>query len=98
MPDYAGVKKSTIEIPVRDGSKIRALLYQPENVPAEGSPLVFLIHGGGFCIGIPEMEENVALDCVKVHGAVALSVDYRMAPEHAFPGPTNDCWDALKWV
>lgn len=97
-PDYSGIKKSTIKIPVRDGSEIPALLYQPETAPAKGSPLVVLYHGGGFCVGVPEMEEPVALHAVQSSGAVVLSIDYRMAPEHPFPVPTQDSWDALKWA
>jgi acetyl esterase/lipase len=96
-PDYTGVKKSTIQIPVSDGTTIPALLYQPTDAAANG-PLVVLYHGGGFCIGIPEMEEPAALECVRNHGAVALSVDYRMAPEHVFPVAITDSFDALKWV
>jgi acetyl esterase/lipase len=96
--DYTGVKKSDIQIPTSDGASIRAILYQPESKPAAGGPLVVLYHGGGFCLGTPEMEELFALELVKKHGAVAISVDYRMAPEHPFPGPITDSWDALKWA
>ncbi|KAJ9638296.1 hypothetical protein H2199_006983 [Coniosporium tulheliwenetii] len=83
-----GVKKSEISIPVRDGSSIRALLYQPETPAKEGSPLVVLYHGGGWCLGVPEMQ----------FGCVCISVDYRLAPEHPFPVPVEDSWDALKWI
>jgi len=95
-PDYSGVKKSEIQIPMRDGKSIRTVLYQPES--GAPGPLVVLYHGGGFCIGFPEMEEGIALEVVRTSGATALSVDYRMAPEHPFPGPTDDSWDALKWA
>ncbi|KAK5014024.1 hypothetical protein LTR16_002500 [Cryomyces antarcticus] len=39
----------------------------------------------------------VMLFCERL-GFVALNVDYRLAPEHVFPTPVNDCWDALKWA
>lgn len=52
-----GVEKSRISIPVRDGSSIEALLYQPTNPPKEGSPLFVAYHGGGWCLGVPEFEE-----------------------------------------
>jgi acetyl esterase/lipase len=97
-PDFTGVEKETISIPVRDGSSIPALLYRPTKTPVGGSPLIVLYHGGGWCIGTPEMEEDNCLIFVKLFGAIAISVDYRMAPGYAFPIPIDDSWDALKWV
>ncbi|KAL4861511.1 Alpha/Beta hydrolase protein [Aspergillus spectabilis] len=96
-PDTSGVDKSEIRIPVRDGSRIRAILYKPQTKPVAGSPLVVLFHGGGWCIGLPEMEEPNALLLVKNHGAVVVSVGYRKAPGHRFPTAIHDSWDALKW-
>jgi acetyl esterase/lipase len=97
-PSLSGVEKETISIPVRDGSSIPALVYRPKTSPVDGSPLVVLYHGGGWCLGVPEMEEENCLTFVKEFGAVAVSVDYRLAPTHMFPVPIDDSWDALKWV
>lgn len=52
-----GVEKSRITIPVRDGASIAAALYRPVTKPDAGSPLVVAFHGGGWCLGVPEMEE-----------------------------------------
>lgn len=35
---------------------------------------------------------------VQRFGAVCVNVEYRLAPEHPFPTPINDCWDALQWA
>jgi acetyl esterase/lipase len=96
-PDYAGVHKETISIPVRDGSSIPALLYRPTEPPSGGSPLMVFHHGGGWTLGVAEMEEKNCLPAVKL-GSVAVSLDYRLAPEHVFPTAVEDSWDALKWV
>lgn len=93
-----GVKVSEIQIPVRDGAKIRALLYQPDDESKKGGPLCVLYHGGGFCIGSAEMEFVAAKHFVSKYGGVAVSVEYRKAPENKFPVPINDGWDACKWV
>jgi len=97
MPDYAKVKKEEILIPMRDGTSIRALTYKPSSPPTGGSPLAVLYHGGGWCLGPPEFEEDSCLTFVKLFGGVAVSVDYRLAPEHPFPTAVNDSYDALKW-
>ena len=31
-------------------------------------------------------------------GVISVNVEYRLAPEHPFPTPVNDAWDALQWV
>ncbi|KAK7734592.1 hypothetical protein SLS57_000289 [Botryosphaeria dothidea] len=93
-----GVTKTRITIPVRDGSSIEALLYQPTTKPADGSPLIVAYHGGGWCVGVPESEEVNCVNAVQHFHAVALSVAYRLAPEHPFPTPVDDSWDALKWI
>lgn len=74
------------------------MVYKPSNLPRNGSPIIVLFHGGGWCFGCPEMD---ALNCIKAvqkYGAVALSVDYRLAPECPFPAAVNDSWDVLQWV
>jgi acetyl esterase/lipase len=97
-PDYAGVLKSNISIPVRDGTSINGLVYKPATPPKSPSPLIVLYHGGGWVLGFPEAEEGTALVAVREFGAVVVSVDYRMAPEGPFPVPIEDSWDAVKWV
>jgi acetyl esterase/lipase len=89
------VVQELITIPVRDGSSIPATLFKPE--VATPGPLVVLYHAGAFVIGYPEMQAPVACHLVQTYGAVVLSVGYRKAPEHPFPTPIHDSWDALKW-
>ncbi|TKA74431.1 hypothetical protein B0A49_02859 [Cryomyces minteri] len=93
-----GVKEEDIQVPMRDGAEITVRVYSPEKPPSGGSPLIVMFHGGGFVLGGLENEElNCRLFCERL-GFVALNVDYRLAPEHVFPTPVNDCWDALKWA
>lgn len=94
----ADVKKSETHYTTRDGTSMRVLVFQPAEAPAAGSPYIVMIHGGGFCIGSPEGEEQTCRNLVQAFGATCLSISYRLAPDFPFPYAPNDCWDALKWA
>jgi acetyl esterase/lipase len=75
-----GVIEESITIPAGDGYEIPTRIHKPETIPTEGTPLVVMYHGGGYCLGNPDGE---ALNCrafVKHFGAVCVNVDYRLAP------------------
>ena len=61
-------------------------------------PALVYFHGGGFVVGSLDLYDA---DCRRIAaevGAVVVSVDYRLAPEHPFPAPLEDCYAALVWV
>ncbi|MGW6929108.1 alpha/beta hydrolase [Lentzea sp. NPDC054927] len=77
------------DVPVR--------IYTPAN--HEGaSPGLLYIHGGGFVLGDLDMFHAHVLRVVDALGIVVVSVDYRLAPEHPFPAPVEDCYAALQWT
>jgi acetyl esterase/lipase len=92
------VKQSELEYPTEDGTKVRAKLYQPTNPPKNGSPLIVMYHGGGFCLGNSELEEQTCRNFVQAFGATCISASYRLAPEFKFPTAPKDAWDCLKWA
>lgn len=68
-------------------------------VDAEGLlPCVYSIHGGGYVAGSHVMDD-ARFDqwCPKL-GVVGVAVEYRLAPEHPYPAPLEDCYAGLKWV
>lgn len=82
------------DVPTRDGSSIRVRVYRPDT----NSPTVLYIHGGGFVVGGIASCDHLCHRLAGQAGATVVSVEYRLAPEHPFPGPLNDCEDALDWV
>ncbi|MEV0090237.1 alpha/beta hydrolase [Streptomyces sp. NPDC050738] len=63
-----------------------------ELIPAEASGpgrLLFL-HGGGYVIGSPDTHAGLAGELARRAGLRAVSVDYRLAPEHSFPAAVDD--------
>jgi acetyl esterase len=63
-------------------------------------PIMFLIHGGGFCIGsrATKNHDELCRRYVSEAGFVVVSVSYRLAPEHPFPAAVHDCYDVLRWI
>lgn len=62
-----------------------------------GGALVW-IHGGGTVMGIAAQDDRLCSELARDLGLVVVSVDYRLAPEHPFPVPLDDCAEALAWV
>ena len=61
-------------------------------------PAIYAIHGGGYVIGTYEMlDATFERYCARL-GCVGLSVEYRLAPEHAYPAALDDCYAGLKWA
>jgi acetyl esterase len=79
---------------VADGVAVR--VYRPS--AGEPLPLVLLVHGGGFVIGSVDTHDGLARRIARDAGAVVVSVEYRLAPEHPFPAAVDDCWAALRWA
>lgn len=76
---------------------VEVRVYDPAG-RADGSPAVLYIHGGGYVIGTAAGDDAVCADLARRLGALVVSVDYRLAPEHPFPAPHEDCLRALRWL
>ena len=61
-------------------------------------PCVYWMHGGGYIMGTYEMEDLRFDKLCQSHGVVGVSVEYRLAPEVAYPGPIEDCYAGLRWT
>ncbi|BDZ65395.1 alpha/beta hydrolase [Agromyces mangrovi Wang et al. 2018] len=67
--------------------------------PAGGSGGALLwIHGGGYVIGAAQMDDRACAGLAARLGITVVSVQYRLAPEHPFPAPLDDCLAAWEWL
>ncbi|KAF9587873.1 hypothetical protein IFM89_006127 [Coptis chinensis] len=92
---------SSKDVVIQPETGLSARMYLPKRAnPATKLPLVIYFHGGGFCIEsafCPTYHNYLNLLVSKAN-VVAVSVDYRRAPEHPLPVAYEDSWTALKWV
>ncbi|MEV6337758.1 alpha/beta hydrolase [Nocardia vinacea] len=72
-------------------------VFRPTQAPHPAPGLLF-IHGGGYIIGNAAMGDGFCRRVADRLGVVAASVEYRLAPEHPFPTPLEDCYAALRWL
>jgi len=81
------------------GGVLPLRIYRPRGTADAGpaGALVFL-HGGGWVIGDLDTHDHVCRFLAAHTGAVVVSVDYRLAPEHKFPAALDNCVAAVRWV
>lgn len=76
------------EVPVR--------IYTPAEADSYG--LLVYFHGGAFFLGSLETHDHVARSLAKETGTRVVSVDYRRAPEAAYPAGLQDCYAVVRWA
>ena len=88
-------------------SGVEILPAKAGSVPVEWTKLkrgntnagvLFYMHGGGFVMGSPRSHRLLVAHLARLSGVKALSVDYRLAPEHPFPAGLQDCIQAYRWM
>lgn len=76
---------------------IRARTYRVPGA-ADPRPLVVWFHGGGWVVCDLDTHDALCRRLCLGSGAVVLSVDYRLAPEHRFPAAADDGAAASRWA
>ncbi len=89
LDDFVESKYDSFRIPIR--------IYRPlAGLRSEG--VLLSIHGGGMVMGsIADDDGNAARLCLEL-GITVIALDYRLAPEHPFPIPVEDCFSVASWI
>lgn len=101
-PTSDALRSASFEERYVPGSKgapdVHVLVYTPPEPGTAPFPAILHIHGGGFVSGSAEMSDPNSRAYAVEMQCVVVSVNYRLAPETAFPGPVEDCYAALLWL
>ena len=84
---------ATAQTPTTLGGR-PAVLVEPHGKTRPGTILYF--HGGSFSLGSPQTAMALTANLVTRTGIRAISLDYRLAPEHPFPAAVDDCLAAYR--
>ena len=76
--------------------ELRVRVYRPREDAA--LPGLLYLHGGGFMLGSVESHDTLCRLLAREADAAVVSVDYRLAPEHRFPVPVEECIFACDWL
>lgn len=79
---------------------------EPEGIPVEWQRVdnvhpdrvLLYLHGGGWILGSPQEHRILSVAIAKAIKTKAVSVDYRLAPEHTHPAHLEDCVAIYKWL
>lgn len=97
-PEQQTVRCAQRHIPGPPGAPdVRVLIYTPPGADAP-RPAYLHMHGGGFILGMPEINDGANRTLALQQGCIVVSVDYRLAPETRYPGAVEDCYAALAWL
>jgi acetyl esterase/lipase len=90
------VKITDLHTTTDDGAQILLRWYVKDGETA--GPAVLYLHGGGMISGTVDVYDAPVARYVTHSGVSMLAVDYRLAPEHPYPVPVEDCYAGLGWL
>jgi acetyl esterase/lipase len=93
-PSGPGVAVTKRRIP--GDPEVPVLVTTPEPTSPNRRAAVLWIHGGGYVVGSPRLEALGTGRVAREVGAVVVSPDYRLAPQHPFPAALDDCMATLR--
>jgi acetyl esterase len=95
---HRGAEVTEAAAKAADGAVLPLTVYRPLGAGTTRLPVVLNFHGGGWVSGDVQQSAWWASSVAAQAGVAVVSVEYRLAPEHPFPGPPEDCYDATAWV
>lgn len=87
-----------VDYVIREDPRLTVRVHQQKGTKQSNRPCVYSIHGGGYVMGSVDMDDGLFDILCQKTDCVGISVEYRLAPEHPYPIPIEDCYEGLAWV
>ena len=95
-PGTPAAQRHEIQIPTSYG-EARTHVYVPLHA-AKPAPVFINLHGGGFVLGTPEMDDPWCAYVADLSGCMVFNVEYVLAPEYPFPAAVYQCYEVAQWI
>jgi acetyl esterase/lipase len=95
LAGWAGRIRGVEVATVNDDVTVR--IHRPQKAREPG-PALLWIHGGGTLMGSAAQEDRFCRKLANSTDVAVVAVDHRLAPEHPYPTPLEDCYAALRWL
>lgn len=95
-PPPQDVTHGDVVIEGGSGEPMTIRIYRRDD--RQGGAVLLYLHGGGMIMGDLETHDGLCRTYASLTGLDVVAVDYRVAPEHPFPAPLDDCMAALRWI
>ncbi|MEJ8305772.1 alpha/beta hydrolase [Saccharibacillus sacchari] len=92
-----GLRCDELWIPGRDGGQIRVRIYRPLH-EAANMPGILWLHGGGYSLGLPELNTDMYKNLIATRDCVIIAPDYRLSIDAPYPAALHDAYDTLLWM
>ena len=95
----APVSERAVDLEIEGpGGPLNIHIIAPEGGPANARGVYLHLHGGGWVFGGANQQDSLLERLADTCGLACLSVEYRLAPEHAYPAGPDDCEAAALWL
>ncbi|KAL3455242.1 alpha/beta hydrolase fold-domain-containing protein [Aspergillus heterothallicus] len=102
--DVGNVSVRQYWVQLSDGHRLQIFGFHPvlpsssSSAPSSSTAAVLHFHGGGMTMGSALDSQSLLAWYASMAEISVFSVEYRLAPEHPYPTPVEDCYASLKWL